>query len=196
MSITIKKLDKNLLNDFLRYFDNIAFADHKEWSNCYCTYFHCDRNYVKLWDEGKVEGDRNYAIELIENGKMQGYMAYKDNNAVGWCNANDKTNLPYLVDRTELWDINEYSLWIKSIVCFLIAPEMRGKGIATKLLEQACKDAEKDGYEYIEAYPRINENGVYMNYYGPYHMYEKNGFSLLRQFEQDCIVRKCLVPIA
>jgi GNAT superfamily N-acetyltransferase len=191
MDITIKKLNKDLLNDFLHYFNDIAFVDHKEWSNCFCTHFHWGEKEEQLLKEGKVE-DGNYAIKLINDGKMQGYMAYETNNVVGWCNANDKVNFSRLIDRKELWDNNERDIKIKSIVCFLIAPEMRGKGIATKILEQICKDAEKNGYKYIEAYPHQNEKNVYMNHYGPYSMYEKAGFKKIKQFEHDCIVRKDL----
>ena len=192
MEYKIKKFDKTLLNDFLHYFDNIAFVDNKNWSNCYCTFFYWNEEMEKLEQEGKVEGGRNYAIKLIEEGKMQGYMAYQDNDIVGWCNTNDKLNFPILVDCKELWDIVEKETKIKSIVCFLIAPEMRGKGIATKLLEQICKDAKLAGYEYIEAYPVKNENGNDMNYHGHYSMYEKNGFSFVKEFKYGCMVRKKL----
>jgi len=37
------------------------------------------------------------------------------------------------------------SIKVKSIFCFAIAPEMRGKGIAKLLLERVCEDAESDG---------------------------------------------------
>jgi len=31
----------------------------------------------------------------------------------------------------------------KSVFCFAIVPDMRGKGIATALLERVCEDAKK-----------------------------------------------------
>lgn len=42
---------------------------------------------------------------------------------------------------------------MKSIFCFVIAPEARRKGIATLLLERVCKDATKDGFDFVESYP-------------------------------------------
>lgn len=192
MDIRIEKLDKNLSNDFFRYFDDIAFVDHKEWSWCYCTYFHCDEKTREGWAE-KEDGhnqSRNYAKKLIENEEMQGYLAYQNNNIVGWCNTNDKINFSGLTARKELWNEDEKGIKIKSIVCFLIAPEMRGKGVATKILERICDDAKSEGYKYLEAYPHHNEKTVYMNYFGYYSMYEKKGFRVVKQFEHDCIVRK------
>ena len=44
MDIVIKKLSLDLLNDFISYFDNIAFADHREWSGCYCVEPHLCEN--------------------------------------------------------------------------------------------------------------------------------------------------------
>ena len=41
---------------------------------------------------------------------------------------------------------------IKSIFCFVIAPEMQRMGIATQLVERVCKDAAGEGFDYVEAY--------------------------------------------
>jgi hypothetical protein len=40
--IIIKKLSPELVDDYLYFFDNIGFSDHKEWSWCYCTFYHFD----------------------------------------------------------------------------------------------------------------------------------------------------------
>ena len=51
---------------------------------------------------------------------------------------------------------------IKSVVCFAIAPENRGKGIATALLKYVCENAKNNGFEYVEAYSfEHNENAAY-----------------------------------
>ena len=79
---------------------------------------------------------------------------------------------------------------IKSVVCFAIAPENRGKGIATALLKYVCENAKNDGFEYVEAYPfEHNENAAY---HGPTDLYEKNGFVFCNRIEGCRIVRKKL----
>ena len=40
MNIEIKSLSPELINDYINYFDNIAFTDNKEWAGCYCLYYH------------------------------------------------------------------------------------------------------------------------------------------------------------
>ena len=170
----------------------MAFSDHKEWSGCYCTHYHWDSTIEAQWKAGKVKGGRDYAIKLIRDGVLRGYMAYKDDSVVGWCNTNDKTEFVSLVERRELWDEAELHARVKSVVCFLIAPNMRGKGIATQLLDTVCRDATTDGYEYIETYPRGAETNDFVNYHGPNALCEKCGFSLHKDIEHDSIVRKCL----
>jgi GNAT superfamily N-acetyltransferase len=194
MNIEIRTLSPDLLDDFLNYFDNIAFADHQEWSGCYCTHFHWDsaleEEHQRLRQTGITKTGRDYAIEFINSGVIQGYLAYSDNHVIGWCNANNKSGFKNLVERKELWDNAEINEKIKSVVCFTIAPDMRGKGIATQLLNRVCQDAICEGYSAIEAYPHQGETNVFMNHYGPFALYEKCGFRLYKNFKYDCIVRK------
>lgn len=193
MNIDIRALSFALIDDYMDFFDNIAFSDHKEWSECYCVHFHWDST---LEAQSKLSGGekrgRDYAIEFIRGGVIQGYLAYRNDTAVGWCNANDKTGFRRLVERRELWDDADYDAKAKAVVCFITAPNMRGRGIATKLLDRVCKDAAADGYEYIEAYPRRGEADIFINHHGPYALYEKFGFALHKDTEHDSVVRKYL----
>lgn len=177
MDITIKKLSVDLLDDWLYYFDNDAFSDNGEWEGCYCMCYHWsnDLQKKKRWNCSKSDGryNRKCAIDYIKSGKMQGYLAYSDNKVIGWCNANDKSayqNVNFTLPLEE----SEKDKKVKSIVCFCIAPEYRGKGIATALLERICSDAESEGYVYVESYPF--EHNANHSYHGPQVMYEKNGF--------------------
>jgi len=193
MNLVIRALTYDLLDDYLDFFDNIAFSDHKEWSACYCVHFHWDSI---LEEESKLssikKGGRDYAIEFIRDNIIQGYLAYFNDSVVGWCNANDKNGFRNLVERKELWEGVDHDTKVKAVVCFLIAPEFRGKGIASQLLDRVCQDALADGYQYIEAYPHKGETDIYVNHHGPYTLYEKFGFDLHRHMKRDSVVRKYL----
>jgi GNAT superfamily N-acetyltransferase len=69
---------------------------------------------------------------------------------------------------------------------------MRRKGIATKLLEQVCKDAVEEGYDLVEAMPGNSRTDIHRNYHGPSSLYEKSGFSLHKELKDMSIVRKYL----
>lgn len=138
-------------------------------------------------DETCAPFNRAQAIDFIQTGRMQGYLAYSDGKVVGWCNSNKKEaydNINFNFSK----DVPDNGEKIKSVVCFAIAPAYRGKGIATALLKYLCEDARKDGFAYVEAYPfEHNENAAY---HGPTTIYEKNGFVPCGQIEGCRVVRK------
>ena len=138
---------------------------------------------------------RDLAIKFIQDGTLQGYLAFLDGSVVGWCNANDKANFDGFSKekRPEIWENVDCAEKVKSIVCYNIAPDMRRKGIASQLLERVCADAAAEGYTYVEAYPGTGKSEIHRNYHGPYELYEKCGFSLYKDLESEAIVRKYLV---
>jgi ribosomal protein S18 acetylase RimI-like enzyme len=90
------------------------------------------------------------------------------------------------------WPIEETGadVKIKSIFCFVIAPEMRKKGIATKLVEHICRDAADESYDFIEAYTdgEFKDDG----YRGPLAMYQKCGFTKCGEHEGKITLRYSL----
>lgn len=189
MEIDIHPLTPEILDDYLHFFDTVAFADHPEWSQCYCLAFH----FEPAWDTediGLKNPWRERAIKFVRDRKVQGYLAYADGAVVGWCNTNDKTN--YAALKHEIQDVGENKN-VKSVVCFLVAPDMRGKGIATKLLERVCTDAESDGYDIVEGYPPANKCDMYAAHHGTIALFEKCGFTIHAQSGDDCVMRKYLV---
>jgi GNAT superfamily N-acetyltransferase len=181
--------------DFLFFFDQVAFTDNPEWKGCYCVFYHWNDELAAECKEYSAAGGtcfrRELAVKFIREGILQGYLAYTDGKAVGWCNANDKTGFDSLAKekRPELWDAADHSEKIKSIVCFTIAPDRRGRGIATALLNRVCEDAFSEGYSCVEAYPGTAGTTV-RSYHGPSAMYEKCGFSVYKNLISEAIVRK------
>ena len=80
---------------------------------------------------------------------------------------------------------------IKSVVCFEISPEYRGKGIAARLLGQVCADAQSEGWEFVEAYPKEG-TGNTLAFTGPLRLYEKAGFIEYDRNGRTIIMRKAL----
>jgi len=132
---------------------------------------------------------RSQAAELIERGQLNGYLAYDGGIAVGWCNADSAER--YL----RLGDVHfrEAGQFTKSIVCFEISPEYRGKGIAAALLDRIIADARTEGYAAVESYPKFRENPDPFDYAGPIRMYEKAGFSRVCERGGSAVMRKELV---
>ena len=122
---------------------------------------------------------RKSAVQMVEQNIIQGYLAYDGDISMGWCNANNRKNYTrvgeFNLDEVsdEVMDavapLSESMAFaqegdlsseqaeneekIKSIVCFEIAPEYRGRGIATALLNRVCEDAVQAGFV------RISQHG-------------------------------------
>jgi len=187
----IKKLSPELLNDYLFYFDNTAFSTHAEWSGCYCVEPHLCEQIADELPKGKNSKCRDYAIDFIKSGKLQGYLAYAEGEVVGWCNVNDKTNYEKLTAFKECATDDDQIKKIKSIMCFSIAPNMRRKGVATALLKRICDDAVAEQYDIIEVYPYNGEPSE-LHFSGPVTMYEKQGFTVFLELNPVSIMRKYL----
>ncbi len=88
---------------------------------------------------------------------------------------------------------------VGSIMCFLVAPDYRGKGIGRALLNAACETFRNDGLEIAEGYPTMTRSNpewkipwAEENYKGSLNMYLKAGFKVHRQLDRFAIVRKQL----
>lgn len=132
------------------------------------------------------------AEKFIAKGALKGYVAYADGILVGWCNANDKVAYTrYDFDEDISGFIgNTGDGRIKAIRCFCIAPEYRGKGVATALLERVCQDANTDGYSAVEGYPHLQDKYNPFDNSGPTRLFEKAGFSRIAQHENVVVMRK------
>lgn len=194
MMLEIRPLAPELLEDYLRFFDDVAFADHPEWSFCYCTFFHlgkADEERIEQECKGSFPRDtlRKVAIGLIETRALNGYLAYRDGAVVGWMNAADKRNYKKIAESAELWEEGDETP-TKAVTCFIVAPDARRQGVATALLNCVIDDALTQGYRRIEAYPGKGALDCYQHYHGHPEMYEKCGFAPYREFEYGTIYRK------
>ncbi|MFW9947874.1 MAG: GNAT family N-acetyltransferase [Candidatus Odinarchaeota archaeon] len=187
MDLTIKPLSSDLLDDFLNFFDNIGFVDNPDWADCYCQFYHIEGSREK-WAKRTKEQNRNSSKALITSGKMKGFLAYSNGKPIGWCNANSKENYSYLLYKDE--SNNEKK--IAAVVCFLISPSYRNKGIARLLLKQVCEYYKSKKYDYIESYPVKNGKSDAHNYHGPYSLFLSEGFSVFKELKTIYVMRKNL----
>lgn len=186
MDIKIKSITPDLLEDFLYYFDNVAFSNNPDWATCYCHFYHFAGTNEEFFKR-TAEENRMASKKLILSRKMNGFIAYFKEKPVGWCNVNSKGNYAKIPFE------EESDLKIASLICFIVAPSYRKQGIARKLLRYACSIYKDNGYDLIEVYPRKGENlSDAYSYRGPISLYNSEGFFIYKEFEDYYVMRKKL----
>jgi hypothetical protein len=123
MSIAIKKLTPDLIDDYFYFFDNVAFTDNPNWAGCYCVWYHLtdEHDAERLEFNSSHNGEsfnRVFAERLIRSGIISGYLAYEGGSVAGWCNVNDKAKYARLNKERcpEIWDDKEDPEKVKSVV--------------------------------------------------------------------------------
>ena len=192
--IVIKKLSQELNKDYLDFFDNRAFSDGNPNGPCYCTSPNQDEETIKqMVSEFQANGVKNtirkYAVEMLNDRKINGYLAFDNGLSVGWCNAADIDSYSGFVP--DLARENKCGKTI-SIVCFEIAPGYRGKGLASAFIERVCDDAKANGYIAVEGYAKMSVVRDEYDFTGPIRLYEKAGFTKIMEQNGQVIMRKVL----
>ena len=193
MNFTIKPLIPQLAGDYFDFFENRAFTDNSPY-RCYCQIYQMTRNeqqtkfnHADAADFGRIS--REIAEQQIASGALRGYLAYADGKAIGWCNANDKANFPIDSCGGSHFhsDIPNSEI---AVVCFEVAPNFRGQGVATALLNRVISDAKANQYSAIESFPVIREERYEWDCTGPVRLYEKAGFVIAEKRDDFVVMRK------
>ena len=190
--ITIKQLTPELNADYLDFFDNRAFTDNNPNGPCYCTSPNQDEESIKQMvsefkDFGIKQTLRKYAEEMLKKNMIHGYLAYDGDLSVGWCNAADIDSYAGFVPDFARENVCGKTI---SIVCFEIAPEYRGKGIASAFIEKVCQDARLKGFVAVEGYAKLSDKQNEFDYQGPVHLYQKAGFIEVMRKDGQVVMRK------
>lgn len=185
-TLSYTPLAADRLADYLRFFETRAFVDNPRWAGCYC--------YFPLHDPARTEWSRRTAPEnraavtaCIEAGAARGVLAYEDGEVVGWCNAGPWSQFPMLHTTSEP-DADRLGV----IFCFVVAPELRGRGVASGLLAAACDMLRGQGLQVVRAKPVKSATGAAANHLGPLGLYLKAGFRVIREDGDDVYVEKAL----
>ena len=194
MEIEIKKLTPEMVYDYVKFFDETPHDDNKDESKCYCVCW-CSADHRIETDFSSAKKRRDLAIQYVQSGIIQGYLAYSGEKVVGWCNANTKSEclhctswLRFMQPMNQLE--SDPNCKIKSVFCYVIAPEMRRKGVAKLLLNRVCEDAAKEGFDVVEAYPNREFVDTARDFMGPRKLYEDSGFTVFAEVGNEVVMRK------
>ena len=170
--LQIKSLSPDMANQFTSYLSEMDFSHAEHWHFCYCQYYHVDCSSAE-WHQRTAEQNKALAVQNIESGLMRGLVALAGEQMVGWVNVNDVNNYTLLKKDEELQKFPGRSAMV---VCFVIHPEYRNQGLATKLLEAAIEGFRKQGFDRVVGHPFLWSAHPLRQYHGLPKMFEDLGF--------------------
>lgn len=131
MALSIRPLDPSLRDDFL----SVMVRGGPETTMCRCTAY-----YIAEWEEGS--NGAAHRERLIEDGRSDGYLAYVDGQAVGWCQCAPLARFRMKLDPDpEGW----------GITCIVVVPERRGQKLARELVRAVLDDLRRRGVKRVVA---------------------------------------------
>jgi predicted GNAT family acetyltransferase len=126
------------------------FGSNGACGGCWCMWWRVPRG-GKLWAESKGAKNREAFRQLVEQGSVQGILAFSGKQPVGWCSFGPRSAFPRLERVKALKRSWSEQTW--SINCFYVPRAWRGSGIAKRLVEEATKAAFQLGASEVEGYP-------------------------------------------
>ncbi|MBS2022236.1 MAG: GNAT family N-acetyltransferase [Deltaproteobacteria bacterium] len=154
------------------------FGDNGGCANCWCMWWRLEEG-ERLQELPK--GDtRARQKRLVESGRSQGVLAFKDGKPVGWAAWARRTELGRL-QRSPTLGCDDAEQ-VHSVPCFFIKAGHRGQGVATALLAHALRTLKREGARIVESYPvetarKLSNSEAFT---GTVPFFEKAGFVTLR----------------
>jgi len=125
-------------------------------------------------------GSREQAMRrLCEREHPPGVVTYLDGEPVGWCNIGPRAEITRLVRSRLIHPVDDVPVW--SIVCVVVRPGHRRRGVTAPLLEGAVAYAASHGAPAVEAYPvdPPERMDLTMAFVGTKSMFERAGFRVV-----------------
>ena len=155
---------------------------------CWCQFW---RLRSKDFSAAKVPELRGRLRALADEPEAPGLLAIDDEApdqpAIGWVSLGPRPDFERIVRSKVIPTIDDRPVW--SIVCFAVAPEARGRGVARALLDGAVEHARAAGAEALEAYPVAVPAGAGIDaeaaFTGTLPMFERAGFTVVAERASD-----------
>lgn len=167
------------------------FGDHGAYGGCWCMWWRSTR---REFAERQGEGNRQAMKAIVESGQVPGILAYYKGKPVGWCSVAPRESYGSLERSPVLKRLDDEPVW--SIVCFFVAKDYRGKGVAEELVRGAVEYVRSQGGKVVEAYPTVPRGGrlsPVSSYMGLPEMFERVDFVKCAHPSKRKVVMRCYI---
>ena len=143
---------------------------------CWCMYYRESGRQAVPARSSLAQVRRKRLQALCERGPPPGLLAYAGRAPVGWVTLGPREEFLKLAKSVVMKPVDDQLVW--SIVCFVVRPDMRHRGVAHALLSGAIDYAAKRGAKLLEAYAVDKKEPSHDDWlwHGTKSMYDKAGF--------------------
>lgn len=105
----------------------------------------------RQFEAQKGDANREAMRAIVESGEVPGILAYRGEEAIGWCAIAPRHTYPALARSRLLQPVDDRPCW--SVACLFVARAERKSGVSVALLRGAVDYAASGGAKLIEGYP-------------------------------------------
>jgi GNAT superfamily N-acetyltransferase len=197
-ALRIERLTPARREHYLRFFDHErgpAFADNPQWATCYCHFYEVPT--ALTWSDFDGEMNRRAMASRIETAEMEGFLAFEGDEVVGWMNAQPYHKLRHACARMR---IPQPPLPVPpheaaAIVCFVVSPGHRRRGVSRALLAAGLDNFAQRGIALVDAFPwnvGADDTKATDFYHGAMSMFVAAGFAPIATHDNVTVMRKTL----
>ena len=147
--------------------------------------------------QSTAEQNRRAKECLVREGRAHAALVFDDELCVGWCQYGRVDELPRAKFKKYEQGLDRIPDW--RIPCFFVDRTYRRRKVASLALESALVEIARHGGGLVEAFPEKTEDRKFiMNfaYHGTVGMFERRGFSTIRQLSMhNWVVRKNIAGV-
>ena len=190
LHVEVQALTAERFADLVELFSRRGLAVAR---NCFCMCYRRTGKQQRPSGMTHAEANRRALKALVARGVVPGLIGYANGRAVGWISLGPREDYPRLERSPVMKPVDDKPVW--SVICFVVDPAVRGRGVAAAMLEAATAWARSRQVRLLEAYPcdkpgRAADDSMC---FGAKSMFERAGFvEVARRKPARPVVRKKL----
>ena len=143
---------------------------------CYCMFYRRSGRRPPPPGVTYSEANKRALKALVKRGVVPGLLGYRDGRAIGWVALGPREAYARLARSPVMKTVDDKPVW--SIICFVVDPKERHRGVAEAMLQGALAWARTQGVTLLEAYPchkqrKASDDSMW---FGAKSMFDRAGF--------------------
>jgi len=174
VNLSIEPLTRERFSDLVALFSRPGLSVAR---NCFCMFYRRSGRHERPAGMTYGEANQRAMKALVARGVVPGLLGYEKGRPVGWVSLGPREDYARLKRSQVMKALDDQPVW--SIICFVVDPEARSRGVAEAMLGGAMAWARKHGVKVLEAYPcdrsaRVGDDSMW---FGAKSMFDRAGFA-------------------